>query len=202
MAIDSEDPEASRVIAELRRVVQRLSLISHAPTQSYDVVMKGDGVPPTPARWRTSDRREPWPHMGNHAGGKSGGTAAPRGAVDRFGDFQAEYRQKSHVYFEQKLNRIVGYAKSTVKDLEALLAEARQALEDWQKTPEFKGAQPMERGSFQWKCAIADHGNSTLTDQDVREINRLYAMGKVVHRSAIYRYRAQYRGLRGKHVNR
>jgi len=178
------------VIADIRKVVQRLALISHAPTQSYDVVLKGDDVPKTPDRWRINTRREPWPHLGAHSG-KSGDTAVPRGGINRFDDAQLDYRQKSHIYFERKLNRIVNYPKSTSKDLEALLTEARQALQDWTKTPLYSGPEPLERDSFRWKCAIADD------DRDVATINRVYGMGKTIHRSTVARYRVKYRGLRG-----
>jgi hypothetical protein len=187
--IDRQDPEVLRLLSEIRRVGQKLSLVSHAPTQSYNVVMKGDDVPKTPDRWRVNTNREPWPHLGSH-GGKSGDTTEPRGGIDRHGDFQVEYRQKSHLYFEHKLNRIIGNPKATPADLKELIAEAEQAHEDWIKTPVYKGAEPLERGSFRWKCAIADD------DRDPETINRVYAMGKTISRPTIYRYRQRYRGLR------
>lgn len=179
--IDPLDP----LIPELRRVVQRIALMSHAPTQSYDVVMPGDDVPNTPPRWRLNDRREPIPHMGSHVG-KGGDTMIPRGGIIRKDDIEADFRQKSHIYFERKLNRLVAYNGSTPADLTALLSEARQTLEDWCKTPPYDGEEAIIRGTFRWKCLIAED------KRDLDTIKRTYT----VSTATVYRYRERYRGMR------
>lgn len=190
--IDLADPEVRELIAELRKVVQRLALISHAEIQGYNFapseVGRGD-------RWRRSNRKPPIPHLGQHQG-KSGDTKAPGGDVDHYGDFQVGFRQKSHLYFDRQLARLLKREKATKDDLAALVFEAEQTLEDWRKTPVYQGPEPIERGSFRWKCLIADYGGASLADGDVQRINDLYALGKTIHRSTIYRYRAQFRGLR------
>lgn len=188
--IDPLEPACAATIVQLRRVVLRISLMSHAPTQSYDVVMKGDDVPNAPPRWRMNDRRAPVPHMGAHSA-KGGDTLIPRGDVPRQDDKEADFRQKSHLYFERKLNRIVRYGRSTSADLDALLEEATQALEDWRRTPAVAGVEP-ERGSYFWRCAIADAGGSSLSDQELTAIKSKYTVSK----ATIYRYRKQLRGIR------
>lgn len=161
---------------ELRRIILKLSLKSHAPIQGYEFapseVGRGD-------RWRKSDRRAPVPHLGQHQA-KSGGTRMPRGGIDRQGDRTPEYRQKSHAYFEQRLKRI-----QTLEGLRALLKEAEEALEAWTRTPQVAGVDP-ERESFYWKCAIADD------KRPMEDILRQYS----VSRATVFRYRLKYRGLR------
>jgi hypothetical protein len=71
-------------------------------------------------------------------------------------------------------------------DLDALLAEALQVLEDWQKTPPYDGEEPLIRESFRWKCAIADDA------RDLEAIKKHYTVSK----ATVYRYRLKYKGLR------
>lgn len=171
------------LIAEIRRVVQSIALMSHGQTQSYNIVMLADEVPKAPPRWRLSDARAPVIPGARPA--KGGGSSIPSGGAPVWDDRQVEYRQKSHVYFQKKLDRLARRSSSSSADLEALLKEATQALEDWRKTPVVAGVEP-ERGSFAWKCMVADDG------RDVDVLKRTYT----VSRATIYRYRAQYRGLR------
>lgn len=189
--IDPDDP----LVAELRSVVQKIALISHAPIQGYNFapseVGKGE-------RWRVSYTKAPIAHLGLHSA-KGGDTQIPRGDVDHWGDFQVDYRQKSDLYFQRKFDRLQELERSTRDEVRALIKEAEQAYEDWQKTPEYRGEEQPARDSFRWKCLIADYGGDSLDDEDIKTINRLYAMStQPVSRATIYRYRLKYRGLRFK----
>lgn len=166
------------VLAELRQLVAELALVSHASSQSYDVVRPGDDVPPTPARWRVSNRRPPAPHLGPHRP-KTGGSRTPTGAPAR-GEDHPDYRQKSAEYFEQKLLNCWGPT-----DIRELLTEAQEALIAWRKTPVVPGMEP-ERGTFRWKCMVADDRNGT-----VEQIAKRHS----VNRRTLFRYRARYTGL-------
>lgn len=160
----------------LRRIVLQLSLVSHAPIQGYNFapneVGRGD-------RWRKSQRNDPIPHLGQHQS-KGGDTMIPRGDVDRKGDLTPEYRQKSDMYFRKRIPRL-----RNERELAALLKEAQDAQDAWRRTPEVAGVEH-ERGSYLWKCEIAD------TDGPVEPIKRKYTISQ----ATIYRYRAKYRGLR------
>jgi hypothetical protein len=179
--IDPTDPQCAATILQLRRVVLRISLMSHAPTQSYDVVMKGDDVPNPPPRWRLRDTRPPTPHMGAHSG-MSGDTAIPRGGIRIEDDKQAEFRQKSHVYFQRQLDRLLRAKRSVPSDLDALLDEAVQALEDWRKTPLLAGARPV-MSDPRWKQWVAD------SEEDGGTLARWYG----VTRQYIHQVRKAYR---------
>ena len=68
------------------------------------------------------------------------GGRRPPGGIDRVGDREDGYRQKSAQYFAYKLACCDGRQEL----LEALLVEAREALEAWQKTPMVAGVDPVK----------------------------------------------------------
>lgn len=179
--IDLADLETRRLVGELRKIVQRLALVSHAPIQGYNLAPSENG---RGERWRSRDTRPPIPHLGSHMP-KGGDTQEPRGEVDWRGDKTPEYRQKSHLYFQRTITRWERSAYLyTAGDLASLLGEAEDALTAWLKTPVVAGVE-LERGSFRWFCAIADD------DRPIDKIKEHYSVGK----STIYRYRAKYRGV-------
>lgn len=157
----------------LKRAIDRLSTKSHAPIQGYDFapsdIGRGD-------RWRKSDRRDPIPHLGQHQS-KSGDTSIPRGDIDRMGDRTPEYRQKSHMYFVLRVPRL-----ETFSQLAALLREAEDAIEAWERTPMVAGQRPA-KDDPRWKQWVA---SSSLNGG---EIARLYG----VTRQYVHQIRKGYR---------
>lgn len=111
------------------------------------------------------------------------GGKRPPGGVDRQGDRKESYRQKTAEYFARRLARCTGDAER-----EALRLEAERALYDWRHTPEAPNSAELapERGSFLWKCRVADD------DRPLEKIKEEYW----VSRATVYRYRQKYRGLR------
>jgi hypothetical protein len=121
--------------------------------------------------------------------------------VDVKGDLTPEYRQKSHVHFQKRLGhlerrwdralahpdgeRVLGLQTAILSELSTLVKDARDALEAWLRTPDVAGVEP-ERGSFLWKCQIADD------KRDLEAIKTKYT----VSTATVYRYRAKYKGLR------
>lgn len=194
--IDLGDGDCAEKLRELRAVVLRLSLMSHVSAGNYESLAPDD-QPQRPDRWRVRATQPTVPHLGSHASKGSGASGVPGGGIDVKGDMTPEFRQKSAVYFQRRLQRMHNYAGKTYgeADIAALLAEAQEALRDWMKTPEVSGAEPLIRDSFQWKRAIARHGGEKVTKELVNEVNRLYALGKPIDRQAIYRYRERYRHL-------
>lgn len=140
---------------ELQRIILRLDLVSHVSAAA-----PGKGTPA----------------QDEDIGGKR-----PPGGIDRKGDRQANYRQKSAVYFRRRWRHT-----NTVDGLEALLDEAREAVWAWSHTPTVSMVVEPERNSFFWKCQIAD---------DTRDLEKIKAIYRV-SRATVYRYRATYRGLR------
>lgn len=158
---------------ELRRVVLKISLVSHAPIQGYELAPSENG---RGDRWRKSNRKPPIPHLGSHPAKGGADSSIPRGDVDRKGDRTPEYRQKSHLYFQTRLNGC-----STVGEVEALLVEANETLEAWRKTPLLAGDRPM-RDHPQWKAWVATCGHP------VKDIVRWYGCS----RSLVYKIREDY----------
>lgn len=108
---------------ELRRSVLKLTLISHANPANLD-----------PSHGTTTESK----------GGKR-----PPGGIDRFGDYQLSYRQKSADHFVHQLRYV-----RTVEDLEQLAQDAHDAVDAWKRTLIPEG-QPPEYGTPQWKRWVA-----------------------------------------------
>lgn len=179
--------ECRLALSELRRVVQRLALVSHAPAQTVNLAPPPEGLR-APVRWRVWPNRPADAHVGGRSRG-GGDSSLPRGGVDWRGDKTEEYRQKSHVYFQRRLDAMERSDRLyTASDLSALHREAREALLAWMKTPDVSGVKDLEPEpkSFLWKCQIADD------DRPVETVKTHYS----VSRATIYRYRSKYRGLR------
>lgn len=151
--------ETARLIHELRRVVQRLTLVSHAPAQTGNLAPPPEDLK-RPRRWRDKDEKPPVPHLGAH-GTFAADSSIPRGNIDFKGDKTPEYRQKSHVYFQQRLDTMATAEREFGSaDLSKLLTEAQEALEAWQKTPLVAGVRPA-MSDPRWKYWAANCGHST-----------------------------------------
>lgn len=184
--IDHGDLDTQRALHELRTVVQQLTLVSHAPIQGYNYAPNEVG---RGERWRASDRKPVIPHLGQHQP-KGGGTKVPRGNIDWAGDNKFfDYRQKSAVYFQNRVNDWESDKHHHGPDeISELAEEATAALTAWRKTPDSDGADlEPPRESFLWKCAIAD---------DDRPVSKLMEVYKPIGRQTIYDYRKLYRGVR------
>lgn len=184
--IDTTDPAVITAVGELRTALLRLSLVSHAPIQGYNLApteLEGRII-----EWRVDDLQQQTPHRGiTHR--SYADTAVPRGGVDHKGDRTPEYPQKSAEHFLRRYSSMFRASRTfTASDIEALTTEAREALDAWQRTPDpAGGALEPERGTFLWKCQIAD---------DDRPIAKLQEVYKPISRRTIERYRARYRGVR------
>lgn len=171
--------EARRVVNNIRQAIQELTLVSHAPSQSFDPAPPEDDAP---ARWRTSSTSGPVPHLGHHHG-KTGDTTIPRGGIDWKGDRTPEYRQKSADHFVRRLKRLHDDPRRThdVDELQPLLKDAREALEAWRKTPLVAGERPA-LADPRWKywAANCDHTTADLvrwygiTRQYLHQVRRGY----------------------------
>lgn len=109
------------------------------------------------------------------------GGKRPTGGIDHKGDFQTDFKMKSAVYFQHRIERVKDEAQ-----LANLLTEANDALNAWEKTPDQPTSQDPEPESFLWKCRIAD--DRRHVDAIVDEYG--------ISRATVYRYRSQYRGVR------
>lgn len=148
-----------------RRLVQvllELSLISHVKGTSYD--------PST-------------------SGGKPESTI-PSGGIDRKGDRETEFRQKSAEHFARRLqgvidglNRLSNLRVEQLRD--EILEQAMKALCDWRRTPDAEGVDP-EHGTLAWKCRVANDPRSS------RVVAGHYGTTHV----SVIRYRRQYAGIR------
>lgn len=151
--IDATDITCPRLIRELRAVVMRLALVSHAATASYETLAPPDQK--NPERWRTRDVRPPVPHLKSRHNVHAGSSIPIRGGIDFIADITPEFRLKSHLYFQRRLERMVRAKKNHGSaDLRRLLKEAEDALDAWQRTPIPMGQEP-EYGSPQWKFYVA-----------------------------------------------
>lgn len=185
--IDTSDCLVLDAIVELRRVVQRLALVSHAPAQTVNLAPPPDDLK-RPARYRTKAHQPVVPHLGSHST-FAGDSAIPRGAVDFKGDKTPEYRQKSHVYFQRRLDGMVNAEREFgPAELSALVKEAEEALEAWQKTPMVEGMRPAINDP-RWKEWVAN------CDHSLTELMRWYGGPKPygVSRQYIHQIRTQYR---------
>lgn len=157
--------EVHPLILEIRRIVLRIGLVSHAGAAQLGRSSKG-----------TDDDiggRRP-------SGGIEKHDEYCRGCKDCDGTFAL----KSAEHFQRKLQRC-----NTAFQLQRLRDEAQAAWEAWSHTPAPKPADldPIrDRGTFYWKCAIADD------DRPLETVKTFY----MVSRATVYRYRAKYRALR------
>lgn len=106
------------------------------------------------------------------------GGARPRGGIDREDDRQHDFTLKSADHYRRRL-----HGCRTVRDVELVLADARQTLAAWARTPEPRDP---EWGSFAWRRQIVrdiETGKRTLD-----ACRSHYS----VSRATIYRYLAMY----------
>lgn len=159
--------------AEIRTLLGRLELVSHAPIQGYDFAPSEVG---RGQRNRTSDRKPPIPHLGSHRP-KDGDTKAPRGAdvehrprapraprvegdaqsEKRWDEFEDElaawkacYHRRTVRYFRRRLERCVSDG-----ELRQIRLELEETIAAWSRTPIPLGQEP-EFGSAQWKRYVAE----------------------------------------------
>jgi hypothetical protein len=141
------------VRGELAQVVLQLSLMPQSPA--------GNIAPDTGKT------------VHDHVGGDK-----PPGGIDHEGDRTPEFRQKSAEHFLRRAARCV-----TARDYELVLADARAALEAWQRTPVTGDPEP---GSFAWKKQIA--ADVASGRRSVESACRFYS----VSRATVYRYLQRY----------
>lgn len=178
-------PEARGKLAELRQVILDLSLVAQGPSASFDPAPPPDDLKRA-QRHRTKAHQPIVPHLGNHSH-FSGGSILPGPDMGRIDDKHFDYRQKSDRYFRNRLVRWENDKKRVygVSDLERLLKEAVAALKDWRITPSVAGVQN-DRGTFLWKCEVAD------AKGDTEEVCRKFG----ISRRTLGRYREQFQGVR------
>ena len=156
---------------ELRTVVARIALISHASTSRYDAERGGgSGNDIGGNRPPGGDDDSPmWP----------GDKASAKQIADYREDYQAWlgcYQRKTPAWFAAQLGDDPSERRIT-----ELLADARSVLEAWQRTPIPAGQEP-EISSPQWKRFVAESSldNGTLarrfgvTRQYIHHIRRSY----------------------------
>lgn len=161
--MDRETLAAQSRTKQLVQVIIELTLVSHVRGTSYDK---------TPTS------------------GKPESLGLPPGGVDRKGDREDSYRQKSAEHFARRLEGLCrGLDKCSDKRAESLrdeiLTDAREAIRAWRVTPNVPGVEP-ERGTLQWKCKIAN---------DPRP-SRVVAGHFGTSHVSVLRYRKQYAGIR------
>jgi hypothetical protein len=195
------------LMTEIRTLLVRLEMISHAPIQGYEFAPGDVG---RGQRNRTSDRKPPVPHLGAHRP-KGGDTKVPRGsdverrpraprsprvegddrsqkAWDDFEDdlaaWKACYHRRTVSYFRRRLDRYVSDG-----ELRQIQTELEETVTAWRRTPIPKGQEP-EYGSAQWKRYIAE------SNEDAGTLASRYwnpATQKPVTRRYINKVRQQYR---------
>ena len=144
-------------------VLTDLSLVSHVRGTNYDPTTSG--------------------------GGGSSANPLPPGGVDRKGDREESYRQKSADHFVRRLNGLVRRLPQ-ISDPDAesarddILAGAREALKSWRQTPQVAGHDP-EAGTRAWKIRVANDPRSS----------RMVAGHYGVSHVTVLRYREQYAGV-------
>ena len=117
-------------------------------------------------------------------------SALPTGGIDRRGDREEEFRQKSVDHFVRRLQGIVDglgrMSQARAEELrDEILQQAIDALEAWRYTPDVPGVEP-ERGTLAWKCKIANDPRSS------RVVAGHYGTSHVT----VLRYRRDYLGIR------
>ena len=157
--IDLDDQETIIALRTLRKVVLRLTVVSHVAAAGLGRVT---------------------PSSDEDIGGK-----CPGGGIDRFGDFQVDYRQKTAEHFQRRLWAMVDAAKLfSAPDIEALAVEAHDAVEAWCKTPMPSGERPA-MADPRWKYWAANCGHSTsdlvrwygISRQYVHQVRKAYGEG-------------------------
>ena len=97
------------------------------------------------------------------------GGQRPPGGIDHAGDREPDYRQKSAEHFKRRALKA-----NTLRDFEAILTEARAALEAWRRPP--KPTEPLP-GDPLFKRHVAESAKTAP------ELARLYGISaRTVHR--------------------
>lgn len=156
--------EAQPRTKELVQVLLDLSLVSHVRGVSYDT----------------------------SGGGKSASETSgsiPPGGIDRRGDKQDNFRQKSADVFVRRLNGLLRRAdrisaESAEATRDEILSDAETALRSWRRTPEIPGRDP-DHGTRGWKIRIAND------ERPSRVVAGKYGISHV----SVLRYRRDYGGL-------
>lgn len=181
---------------ELCQAIAELSLVSHAPTQSYQLAPPEDREA-TPPRWRVNNRRGPVPHLGSHHA-KGGDTMEPRGG-DRdkprfpgpkasakliaeyredYASWLASYQRKTPDYFRLEVKKC-----ETVERLVELRDECRAVVVAWKRAPLPVGQEPLSVKDPNWKRWVAE------SDLDGGTIARRFS----VSRQYVHQIRKEYR---------
>ena len=171
---------------ELRQTIQRIGMISHAPTRNYDGRTRrstdediGGKKPPGTDR-EYKPRRPKTPLIDTDPQS----VKAWRDYEDELEAWEACYQRKTVDYFLRRLDGCY-----TPQAVETLLREARATLEAWQRTPIPLGQEP-EYGSPQWKRYIAE------SSEDAGTLASRYwnpRTGRQITRQYIHKIRKQYR---------
>lgn len=145
----------------LVQVLLELSLVSHVSGTSYDSSSSGGRVE----------------------------SKIPTGGIDRHGDREAEFRQKSADHFARRLQNLINgldrLSNEKVEQLrDELLDQSTQALKDWKYTPAVPGHE-LERFTKRWKVRVAND------DRSAGVVAGFYG----ISRTSVMRYREQYAGL-------
>lgn len=161
--------------AAFRAAILRLSLVSHAPTVSYDGMSRSSTESP--------------------GGGRPPGEPDLPRRRD-FEDYSENFRQKPAEWFVTRLRREArqfGRGRITVHEfierVSALTADAERALRDWQRTPPANQAQIQFQNvgvpTLEWRIKIArDKGTS-------RQIADRYG----ISHTSVLRYRREYANI-------
>lgn len=164
-AVFVEQDRTQEIDRELRQAIAELSLISHGPTMAWDRTARD-----------TSDA------PGGRRPGQKDSEPRPRDK-DEFKAWLESYHRKTPDWFRRQRERALGNEQRLMR----LRDDCRRCIDAWRKCPPQPSGIEPERGSFVWKCQIADDDRGTIKQRE-----DLYG----VDRSTIYRYRSQYRGLR------
>lgn len=86
---------------------------------------------------------------------ESKGGKRPPGGIDPKGDRTPEFRQKSAEHFSARARGC-----KTDRDYQAVLEDAKAALEAWKRTPAIAGDSAPPYGTIQWKRWVAESKES------------------------------------------
>jgi hypothetical protein len=167
---------------QLRELVARIALISHAPTQQYDRDAAHETVGSIGGKRPAGGDFDKPRHPGPNATAKD-----LEEYYDAHESWLSSYQRKTPAYFADRLG-----THPTVRRVRDLIVEAEEVYEAWRRTPPpARGIDP-EKGSFYWRCQIADEFGEKLTEDQLKTLRSRYSIST----ATIYRYRATYRGLR------
>lgn len=184
----------------LQNLVNQLCTISHIGGTSYDgKVAHGTDEDIGGRRPAGDDRDKPRRPREPRAPGEGAGSNQQRAYAVRYeewlqdmaayageyADWRASYQRRTPSYFEIEAARC-----GTVNRLLELVEEARATVEAWRKAPPLPAGIEPERGTYLWRCKVADD------DRPLDRIKTVYG----ISRATVYRYRATYRGLQRQSV--